>query len=191
MRFRLMTVFVLLDAAMAATAADGTIDAQRSKITIYVGKAGLFSAAAHNHVVDAPISSGRINESAPGYVEFTVESAKMTVEPDPKINAEDQATIQKHMQEMTLEAVRYPDIHFRSTRAEKLSSGEWKVDGELSLHGVTKPVSLTVKQSGGAYTAHTVLKQTDFNIKPISIGGGIIKVKNEIEIDCQIFLTQG
>ena len=191
MRFRLLTVYILLTASMAATAADRTIDAHRSKITIHVGKTGLFSAAAHNHVVDAPISSGRINESSPEYVEFTVEAAKMTVEPDPKINADDQATIQKHMQEMTLESVRYPDIHFRSTHAERLSSGEWKVDGELSMHGVTKPVSLTVKQSGGAYTAHTVLKQTDFNIKPISIGGGIIKVKNEIEIDCQIFLTQG
>ena len=48
-------------------------------------------------------------------------------------------------------------------------------------------VSLTVKQAGESYTTHTVLKQTDFGITPISIGGGIIKVKNEVEIDFQIF----
>jgi polyisoprenoid-binding protein YceI len=57
----------------------------------------------------------------------------------------------------------------------------------LSLHGVTNAVSLTVKQIGESYTTHTVLKQTDFGIKPISIGGGMIKVKNEVEIDFQIF----
>jgi hypothetical protein len=44
-----------------------------------------------------------------------------------------------------------------------------------------------VKRSGGAYTCHATLKQTDFEIKPISIGGGMIKIKNEIEIDFEIY----
>jgi len=60
------------------------------------------------------------------------------------------------------------------------------VEGDLSLHGVTKPVSLTVKRTGDSYTAHTVLKQTNFGIKPISVGGGVIKVKDEVEIDFTI-----
>jgi len=162
------------------------IDTQRSKITIHVGKSGLLSGAAHNHTIDAPIASGTMRESAPPHIEFTVEAAKMTVEPDPKIDAKDQATIQTHMEEMTLEAKQYPQIVFRSSRVEKLPSGEWKVDGNLTLHGITKPVSLTVKQTGDKYSTHTVLKQTDFGIKPISIGGGMIKVKNEIELDFQI-----
>jgi polyisoprenoid-binding protein YceI len=190
MWFRLMGVSVLLAAVATAIAQERPIDTQRSRITIHVGKVGLFSAAAHNHLINAPISSGKINEAVPQQVEFTVEAAKMTVEPDPKVDAKDQATIQKHMQEMTLESARYPEIHFRSTRVERVSNSDWKVEGELSLHGVTKPVSLGVKESGGAYLAHTVLKQTDFGIKPISIGGGIIKVKNEIELDFQIFPAQ-
>lgn len=163
------------------------IDTRRSKITIHVGKSGLLSAAAHNHTIDAPIASGRIRESAPAQIEFTVEAAKMTVEPDPKIDAQDRATIQTHMEDLVLEAKKYPQIVFRSSRIERLPNGEWKADGDLTLHGVTKAVSLTVKQTGDAYTTHTVLKQTDFGIKPISIGGGIIKVKNEIELDFQIF----
>jgi polyisoprenoid-binding protein YceI len=57
----------------------------------------------------------------------------------------------------------------------------------LARHGVTKPVNLTVNQNGDAYVARTTLKQTDFGIKPISIGGGTIKVKNEVEIDFRIF----
>jgi hypothetical protein len=163
------------------------IDLQRSKITIHVGKSGMLSAAAHNHTINAPIASGRIRESAPAQIEFTVEAAKMSVDPDPKINSQDQAAIQTHMEELTLEAEKYPEIAFRSSRVEKLPSGEWKVDGTLSLHGVTKSVSLTAKQTGNGYTTHTVLKQTDFGIKPISLAGGVIKVKNEIELDFQIF----
>jgi hypothetical protein len=47
-----------------------------------------------------------------------------------------------------------------------------------------------VKQTGDSWTTHTVLKQTDFGIKPLTIGGGMIKVKNELEIDFQIFARQ-
>jgi polyisoprenoid-binding protein YceI len=180
-------VFSLPVAAQPVIAQERAIDVQRSTITIHVGKSGMFSAAAHDHTINAPISSGAIVEAASPHIAFTVETAKMTVKPDPKIDAKDEATIQTHMEEMTLETKKFPEITFRSSRIEKLGEGQWKVDGDLSLHGVTKPVSLTVKQSGDSWTTRTVLKQTDFGIKPISIGGGMIKVKNEVEIDFQIF----
>jgi polyisoprenoid-binding protein YceI len=91
------------------------------------------------------------------------------------------------MEDLTLETKKFPQITFRSSRVEKAGDGQWKVEGALSLHGVTKPVSLAVKRTGDAYTAHTALKQTDFAIKPVSVGGGLVKVKNEVEIDFQIF----
>ncbi|HTA45355.1 MAG TPA: YceI family protein [Bryobacteraceae bacterium] len=187
MRRSLLWLGIVLLTFVPLFGQERAIDTQRSKITIHVGKSGLLSAAAHNHTIDAPITSGTLRESAPPHVEFTVDAAKMTVEPDPKVDAKDQATIQTHMEDMTLEAMKYPQIVFRSSRVEKLPSGEWKVDGDLILHGVTKSVSLKVRQTGDEYTTHTVLKQTDFGIKPISIGGGMIKVKDEIELDFQIF----
>ncbi len=187
MRLSTLAFCTAILAAGPLTAQEKAIDAQRSTITIHVGKSGLLSGAAHNHTVDAPISSGVIQESGSPHIEFRVETAKMTVRPDPKIDANDQATIQMHMEEMTLETKKFPEIAFRSSRVQKLSDGEWTVDGDLFLHGVTKPVSLTVKRAGESYTTHSILKQTDFGIKPISIGGGIIKVKNEVEIDFQIF----
>jgi polyisoprenoid-binding protein YceI len=182
---KLGTVFLAI--AAVAAAQDTAIDVQRSTISIHVGKAGLLSAAGHDHTISAPIASGTIRESPAPRVEFTVETAKMTVQPDPKVDAKTQATIQKDLEEMTLETKTFPQITFRSSRVEKLSEGQWKVEGDLSLHGVTKPVSLTVKRTGNSYAAHTVLKQTDFGIKPISVAGGTIKVKNEVEIDFQIF----
>ena len=176
--------------AQDKAAQEKAIDTQRSTITIHVGKSGLLSAAAHDHTINAPISSGTILESGTPHIEFRVETAKMTVKPDPRIDAKDQSTIQTHMEEMTLETKKFPEITFRSSRVQKLADGQWKVDGDLSLHGVTKAVSLTVKQTGESWATHTVLKQTDFGIKPITIGGGMIKVKNEVEIDFQIFARQ-
>lgn len=111
----------------------------------------------------------------------------MMVKPDPKVDAKTQATIQTDMEEMTLEAKKFPEITFHSTRIEKAGNGQWKVDGDLSLHGVSRAVSLNVKQGGDSWITRTVLKQTDFGIKPISIAGGMVKVKDEIQIDCQIF----
>lgn len=171
------------------SAQEVSIDLARSTITIHVGKTGLFSAAAHEHWVNAPIASGSIQESGKPGVEFKVESAKMTVKADPKVDAKTQATIQKDMEDMTLETKKYPEISFQSTSVETTGLGQWKVEGNLSLHGVTKAVSLVVKRDAEAYRGHTTLKQTDFGIKPISIGGGMIKVKNEIEIDFRIYAS--
>jgi polyisoprenoid-binding protein YceI len=166
-------------------AQDRTIDTDRSTITIHVGKTGLLSAAGHEHWINAPIASGTFNEATP-HVEFTVEAAKMRLKPDPKVNAKDEAQIQKDMEEMTLDIAHFREIKFQSTHVEK-AGDQWNVDGTLSLHGVSKPVRVTVSRVGEAYTGRTVLKQTDFGIKPISVAGGTIKIKNEIEIQFMIF----
>ena len=183
-----VAIGLLLAGACLAQNIGSRIDVQRSTITIHVGKAGLLSAAGHEHLVSAPISAGVIDDSTAPRVEFTVQTAKMTVKPDPKVNARDQAQIQKDMDEKTLEIDRYPEIAFKSSHIEKLADGQWKVDGMLTLHGMTKPVSLMVKRSGDAYAGHATLKQTDFGIKPFRAGGGTIRVKNEVEIDFEIYL---
>jgi polyisoprenoid-binding protein YceI len=187
MRHSLNLAVALMAGAAAALAQDTAIDTQRSAIVIHVSKAGLLSAAAHDHTIDAPIASGVIRESPDPHVEFTIETAKMSLRPDRKVDPKSELTIQKDMQEMTLETAKYPSITFRSTHVEKIGDAQWKVDGDLSLHGVTKTVSLNVKFADGAYATHTTLKQTDFGIKPVSVGAGTIKVKNEVEIDFLIF----
>src|SRR5580658_9303957 len=113
-------------------AQESAIDVQRSTITIHVGKSGLLSAAAHDHTINAPISSGTIRESGALYIEFTAKTANMTVRPDPKVDGKTQATIQTDMEEMTLETKKFPEIAFRSSRIEKVADGQWKVDGDLS-----------------------------------------------------------
>lgn len=40
---------------------------------------------------------------------------------------------------------KYPTISFRSTKVERAGDGELKVLGDLTIHGVTKPVTLEVE----------------------------------------------
>jgi len=152
-----------------------------------VGKAGLFSAAGHDHWVNALISSGTLNDSDIPQVEFRVDARKLEVMPDPKVDAKTQAEIQKNMQQMTLKSAQYPEITFRSTRVDRQAEGQWKVEGLLTVHGVTKPIVVNAQASDGIYVSHVVRKQSDFAIKPNTVGGGLIKVKNEVEIDFRIF----
>jgi polyisoprenoid-binding protein YceI len=47
-----------------------------------------------------------------------------------------------------LEAEKYPEIIFKSTRVEKLDNENFFVYGDLTLKGITKPVKLNVEYSG-------------------------------------------
>jgi len=163
---------------IAVFAADRPIDATHSKITIHVGKSGIFSAAGHEHEISAPIAEGAIDDSGNGRVWFRVEAAKMQVLPE-----KDQAAVQKDMQEKVLEPAKFPEIRFESVTVKKLGEGRWQVTGNLRLHGHVNPVTAEARQDGQAYSGQATLTQSQFDIKPVSAAGGTVKVKDESKID--------
>ena len=157
-------------------------------MTVFVGKAGAFSAFGHEHEVSAPIASGTVDPDA-RRVEFTVRTASMKVL-DPKTSDKDREETQKNMTgPEVLEVEKYPEIRFRSVTAER-SGDSWTVKGELTIHGQTQPVSVSVKEQNGHYTGSAKIKQTDFGIKPIKAAGGTVKVKDELRIDFDIQLAR-
>src|SRR5262245_29216104 len=61
----------------------GPIDAQHSKLTVFVYKGGLFSALADNHVINAPIASGTIATTPSAAIELVVNAAELIpLDPD-------------------------------------------------------------------------------------------------------------
>ena len=48
------------------------------------------------------------------------------------------------------DATTYPELTFVSTSFVKASEGEYKLTGDLTLHGVTKPVTLDLEYGGTA-----------------------------------------
>lgn len=67
----------------------------------------------------------------------------------------------------------FPNITFKSTGIEAATSEKWNVTGDLSLHGVTKPVTATIEWIGEGQTsqghkrgfeATFIIKRSDFGM---------------------------
>ena len=169
-----------------------SIDTRHSYLTIHVGKAGLFAAGAHEHWIQAPVASGTVDDKGQSpSIRLSVQAAALTVSPNENISEKDRAEVESNMQNKVLESSKYPAIIFQSTRIETGNHGGWSVTGELTIHGVTKQVTLNVRRDLDGYAGSTRIAQTDFGIKPITIAGGVIKVKDELDIDFHIYTAAG
>ena len=164
------------------------IDAAHSTMTVRVFKSGFLSGFAHNHEIEAPIDGGEVSESGTLSVELRVDARKLRVL-DPEASAGTRAQIQQTMEgPQVLDSGRFPEIHFQSTSVEPKGTNEWLVQGNLDLHGQTHPVTVDVALSDGRYRGTVTLKQTAFGIKPVTIAGGTVKVKDEVRVEFEIGL---
>jgi polyisoprenoid-binding protein YceI len=190
-RFSVRWKFLLAGLLFASQTAIGALDANapHSLITVHVYKSGLFSGFAHDHIVTAPIAQGAIDIKKLS-VEITVSTKQMKVT-DPEASESTRAEVQATMLgPKVLDADKYPEIHFKSSRVEQTAPGHYRVTGTLSLHGATKELSFEVSGAPDRYQGKTKLNQTDFGIKPISIGGGTVKVKDQIAIELDIYAAE-
>jgi polyisoprenoid-binding protein YceI len=181
----LWLVLLLASSFTPMYAAD--IDLAASKITVHVEKSGLFSAFAHNHVISAPLASGHLDVERRS-VQLKFRSQEMKVL-DPDVSNSERSEIETAMKsDKVLDPARFPEVSFASTSVDT-SAGAPKrllVHGNLTLHGVTKPIQLPVSFLDERYTGKVTLKQTDYGITPIRIAGGAVKVKDVIEVVFEI-----
>jgi polyisoprenoid-binding protein YceI len=76
----------------------------------------------------------------------------------------------------------YPDIAFKSTQVRPLEANNYEVTGNLTLHGVTRPLTLKLEHTGagkdpfGMYRRGLettfVIRRSDFGIKALPDGVG-------------------
>ena len=156
-----------------------------SRLLVHAFKSGLFSGLADNHEIEAPIAEGTIDEPEMR-VKFVVDASRMKVV-DPKLSADKRQEIEDRMEgPEVLDSAHFPKITFESTKVERADHGALRVEGRLSLHGVTRPITVSVKTENGRYVGASRLSQREFGISPISIAGGTVKVKDELKIEFDI-----
>ena len=199
--YGVIVLCVLATIAAASLSSDAatrtfTVDPGRSRATIAVGKGGALSfAAGHTHEVAAQRISGVINLDAANItdssVRLTIDAAtlRVTGKGEP---AQDVPEYQRVMlSEKVLDVARYPTIVFESTGVTINKRAGMAVDvsiaGRLTLHGVTRPLSLPVHvelMSNDTVTASGQLhvKQTDHGITPVS-AAGVVKVRDLLDVD--------
>lgn len=116
---------------------------------------------------------GKITASKPDFSDAAIEfSADMN-----SINTDVEARDNHLKSADFFDAEKNPKLVFKSTSFKKTGAKEYKVAGNLSLHGVTKPVILTAtlvgtttnpmsKKEMAGFRIAGVIKRTDFGIAP-------------------------
>lgn len=187
-RFLVLRVLLPLALVSSVGRASGqvtSIDTTHSNLLIHVSKSGVFSGFADNHEVEARIAKGSL-DAKNGQLRLSVDSRQMRVL-DPQLPADKRRQVQERMLgPEVLDSSHFPEITFESTHVEQRQEGTVVVDGRLSLHGVTKPISIVAHMENGRYTGRFAVKQRAFGITPVSIAGGTVKVKDELAIEFDI-----
>jgi polyisoprenoid-binding protein YceI len=92
----------------------------------------------------------------------------------------------------------HPALTFESTKVEKLDDGAYRVSGDLTIRGVTKPVALEAEYLGSGkdpwgnerigFQARTTINRKDFGLtwnQALETGGLLVGEKIEIALDVQ------
>ena len=93
---------------------------------------------------------------------------------------------------------KYPELTFVSTKVEKVGDAEYRVTGDLTIHGVTKEVVLDAESLGVnkdpwgndriGFAATTSINRKDFGLswnQALETGGVLVGEKIEISLDVQ------
>jgi polyisoprenoid-binding protein YceI len=101
------------------------------------------------------------------------------------------------------EVEKYPTLAFASTQVERTSDSDYRVSGDLTIHGVTRPVVLEVEYLGGGkdpwgneragFTAKVTINRKDFGLgwnQVLEAGGVLVGEKIEIALDIEAVKAQ-
>lgn len=96
------------------------------------------------------------------------------------------------------DAETYPTITFTSTVIQSVGTSSFNVSGDLTIRGVTRPVTLEVEFTGAAkdpwggerigFEASAVINRKDFGVSfnaPLEAGGVMVSEKVTLEIDIE------
>ena len=96
------------------------------------------------------------------------------------------------------DAEKYPEIRFVSTKTVRTDGG-WKITGNLTMHGVTKPVTLDATEEGTGrdpwgndrmgFSAHGKLDRREFGLTwnaALETGGVLVGDDIKLNIDAEL-----
>ena len=167
-----------------------------SSFTLEVYKTGLWSGRKHVFRFERYRGELQYDPEHPqnSRARFVVESASAVCKDD-WVKPSDQKKVLAYTLDEMLAAAKYPEIIFESTAIAAQSGEHFQAQGNLTVRGVTKPVTidLTVKAARPGRiqlegTAEIRLK--DYGLKPPSAALGTIGTKNEMLLRFVLFAVR-
>lgn len=165
------------------------IDAMHSHATFSVRHMVVSTVKGHFNVLSGTLEIDPAN-LANSWVQAEIDAASIdTNEPnrDKHLRSPDFFDVEK-----------YPKITFKSTKVESVGDNEYKVIGDLTLHGVTKPAVFSVEYSGeikdpygfrrAGFSAKTKISRKEWGLTWNSLletGGAVVSDEVKIEVDLE------
>jgi polyisoprenoid-binding protein YceI len=172
------------------------IDAARSKFMVKARRGGLAWFKGHDHHIAVRDFSGTaeltLDALNPASLEMTVRAASLEETSD-VFTPQQKGIINKELKEIVLETAKYPEIRFHSTDIKgglKDGKFEVKIGGDLTLHGVTRHITIpaTVSVEGGSLHAigEFGIDRSDFGVKATSAFHGMVRIRNGLKFTFDI-----
>lgn len=166
-----------------------SFDASGAECFVYTFKEGLLSPIAHDLRLKVTRFSVTVDD-AKTRVEATFDAASLIVDTPMKDGAEnpsalspaDKHKIAEQIRDDVLHASRHPEVTFRSSSLTERTDGGYDFAGELSLHGVTRPLSGSTRLDSGRQSLELVLHQPDFGITPYKAMLGTLKIQSDVRV---------
>ncbi len=179
-KITLLLVFVL---ASYASFAQWTIDKGHSKFTFIAEHHGISEVDGYFKKFDGKITAAK-DDLSDAVFEISIESASINTDlemRDNHLKSEDMFNVEK-----------FPSLTFKSTSLTKIAGNKYKMTGDLTIKGITKPATFDVTMNGPVAHPNPKNKQLQLGVKAITtikrsdfgIGGKLatVMVGDEISI---------
>jgi len=183
-------------ATIGATSYLYVVDGRASRFTVRAFATGIFSAMGHSPTIAVRDISGQVrfdpDNLEAGAMWIAMKANSLSVQDD--ISAKDIKDMERLMNQDVLETAKFPGIVYEapSISVKKLGDSLYAAapNGNLTLHGVTRelPIDVRVTMFGSVLRAsgEFSINQTDFDIRPVSVAGGALKLKDELKLSFEI-----
>lgn len=165
--FLIITAFVALT-AFTTINNPWTNDDPHSQLGFTITHLGIADVSGTFNDFDVTVKS-----SKPDFSDASFELMAKTASIDTRVEARD-----NHLKSADFfDVAKYPTLNFKSTGIKKAGKNKYKLTGDLTLHGVTKPVTMDLtyrgtvenqmskKQTAG-FQITGKIKRSDFNVGP-------------------------
>ena len=173
------------------------LDASQSKFMAHANAGGLLWFKGHSHHLAASDFTGQVQLTpdtiTPASMRLVVKAASLH-EKGADFTDQQKQIINKELKDIVFHPDQYPDITFQSTNVTAKNSGagryDVKIDGDLTLHGVTKrimiPAVVTLQGDNLRAVGEFSIDRNDFKVKATSAFHGMVRVDNDVKFEFDI-----
>jgi len=183
-KFLLLAAVGLLSSNLSFSQNSYALDKYHARLSFSVLHMGISFVDGNFKDFDAKLVSAR-EDFTDAQIELTAEVKSINTEVEMRDN---------DLREKWFEVAKYPALTFKSTSFAKVSGNKYKLSGNITLHGATKPIVLDVVYNGKAqspfnkkysygFTISGKLNRNDFGVgaEAIATVANVVALKSNVE----------